>query len=281
MKEYSSTISLTTNSRGVSCLDTSIGCNSGMSNEHGGCYDDCYAAKSAKLYGFNFSKTILRKFKDKKHTQLILNQINRVKLDFIRIGCSGDPSEDWNHTISILKKIDKCNKQIVVITKHWTKLEQKHLEYFSLINICVNTSVSALDKPHLLESSLQEYNRLKPYCKSILRIVSCDFNIENDRGKELAGIQDKLFNNPDTLDTVLRINKSNKLLTDGVLNAKQTNFLGKRTLASKYNKKTYLGKCSTCIEMCGVDIKPYEQLYPDKRGITKQLKLPFIKAINT
>jgi len=273
MKDYSNKISLTKNDRGVYCLDTSIGCSSGMANEVGGCYNDCYAAKSAKLYGYNFGKTVLRHFQNEKHRREIVRAIDRSTLDFIRIGCSGDPSENWEHTVSILKKIDKCNKQIVIITKHWTILTDEHLQYFATINVCVNTSVSALDKPELRSNCIEQYERLKPFCKSILRIVSCDFNIENHRGRELDLVQRMLFKNEDTLDTVLRVNKMNQLVTDGVINVKQTKFLGKNSLASKMSKNTYLGKCSTCHEMCGVKIKPENQIYPEKRGIAKQLKL--------
>lgn len=273
MREYSNIISLTKNSRGIYSLDTSIGCFSGMNNEKNGCYNDCYAAKSAKLYGYDFNKTVLRYFESEKHRRLILNRINNVKLDFIRIGTSGDPSENWEHTISILKKIDKCNKQIVIITKHWKNLTQEQLEYLSTINVCINTSVSALDKKELLENSINQYNILKKYCKSILRVVSCNFNLDNDIGKKLNKIQLDLFKNENTLDTVLRLNKNNNLVKDGIVNVQYTTFLGKKSLVSKYDKKTYFGKCSTCKEMCGVNISIENKQYPDKKGITKQLKL--------
>ena len=273
MRKYSSKISLTKNSRGIYSLDTSIGCSSGMANEIGGCYNDCYAAKSSKLYGYDFSKTVLRSFINEKYRQLIVSQINKIKLDFVRIGTSGDPSENWEHTINILKGIDKCNKQIVIITKHWTLLTEEQLRYLSTINICVNTSVSALDKPHLMQICIEQYKRLKPYCKSILRIVSCEFNLENEKGKKLDKIQHDLFKNEDTLDTVLRVNKRNDLVKNGVINVKETTFLGKKALVSKFNKSTYFGKCSTCHEMCGLNIKPKNKIYPDKKGITKQLIL--------
>ena len=273
MREYSNKISLTKNSRGIYSLDTSIGCSSGMANEIGGCYNDCYAAKSSKLYGYDFSKTVLRSFENEKHRQLIVSQINKVKLDFVRIGTSGDPSENWAHTINVLKCIDKCNKQIVIITKHWTLLTEEQLKYLSTINICINTSVSALDKPHLRQSCVEQYKRLKTYCKSILRIVSCEFNLTNDKGKELDKVQHELFKNEDTLDTVLRVNKRNDLVKNGIINVKETTFLGKKALVSKFNKNAYFGKCSTCHEMCGLNIKPENKIYPDKRGITKQLLL--------
>lgn len=272
MRDYSSKISLTKNSRGIYSLDTSIGCSSGMSNEAGGCYNDCYAAKSAKIYGYDFSKTVYRYFENEKHRKEILNKINRVKLDFIRIGCSGDPSENWEHAISIIKKIDTCNKQIVIITRHWTTLTDEQLMYFAKINICVNTSISAMDKPEIFDRCLEQYERLKPYCKSILRIVSCDFNLDNNEGHKKAKIQAELFKNESTLDTVFRPSKTNKLVTDGVINTSVTKFMDNtKTLVSKYNRSTYTGKCSTCHEMCGLNINPKEKQYPQKRGISKQL----------
>lgn len=274
MRPYSGKISITKNSRGIYSLDTSIGCSSGMLNEVGGCYNDCYAAKSAKIYGYDFSKTILRNFENENHRKEILNKINNAKLDFIRIGCSGDPSEDWNHAIKILKQIDKCNKQIVIITKHWTVLTDEQLQYFGTINVCVNTSVSALDKHELRAKCLAEYSRLKTYCKSVLRIVSCDFNLNNKVGHELFKIQSELFKNEDIIDTVFRPSKNNKLIEDGVINVSFGKFMDNtKTLVSKLNKSAYLGKCSTCYEMCGVNMKPENKMYPDKRGITKQLQL--------
>jgi len=273
MRNYSSKISLTQNSRGIYSLDPSIGCASGMANETGGCYNDCYAAKSSRLYGYDFSKTVLRSFENEKHRRKIIGQINKVKLDFIRMGTSGDPSENWEHTINILKLIDSCNKHIVLITKHWTQLTEEQLIYLGTINICVNTSVSALDKPHLRENSVAQYKRLKPYCKSILRIVSCEFNLENEKGRELDNIQHQLFKNEDTLDTVLRVNKRNDLIKSGVINVNEDTFLGKKALISKFNKSTYFGKCSTCHEMCGLNIRPENKIYPDKLGVSKQLAL--------
>ena len=273
MREYSNKISITKNSRGIYSLDTSIGCASGMNNEDGGCYNDCYAAKSAKLYGYDFSKTILRSFINEKHRIKVVSQINKIKLDFIRIGTSGDPSENWDHTISIIKQIDMCNKQIVIITKHWTNLSIEQLDYLGTINVCINTSVSALDKPHLLSNSIDQYNILKKYCKSILRIVSCDFNLSNEIGNKLSIIQNELFKNDDIIDTILRLNRKNELIKNGIINVKESTFLGKKALISKFNRNTYFGKCSNCHEMCGVLIKPKEVLYPTKKGTIKQLKL--------
>lgn len=273
MRQYSDKIALIKNSRGIYCLDTSIGCYSGMNSFTGGCYGDCYAAKSAKTYGYNFSKTVLRNFNDRKHRSRIIAQINNSKLDFIRIGCSGDPSENWDHCIKIINEIKNVNKQIVIITKHWNKLQDKHLQFLSGLNICFNTSVSALDNSLQLQSNLTEYNRIKRYCKSILRIVSCDFNKENIEGLRLSFLQDILFKNEDVIDTIFRPSKNNKLVTDGVINVKTGVFNGNRQTMSKFNKKTYAGKCGSCLEMCGVKIKNELHTYKSINPIVKQKTL--------
>ena len=264
MRLYSDKIALIKNGRGVYSLDTSIGCSSGTEENKRGCYGECYAAKSGKLYGYDFSKTVLRVFKNNAHKREIINQVRNIKLPFVRIGTSGDPSENWEHTLSIIDAIKGCNKQIVVITKHWTNLTDSQIEFISGINICINTSVSAFDKQDLLTNSLIQYNRLKPFCKSVLRIVSADFNQKNETGKHLNDLQELLFKNSDTLDTVLRCNKNNHFVKSGVINVTKSKFLGKSQYVSKYNKKTYLGKCSTCKEMCGIE---------NMKPLTKQLTL--------
>jgi cytochrome c553 len=244
-----------------------------MENEVGGCYNDCYAAKSANRYGYDFGKTILRNFDNEYHRREVVNQINRIKLDFVRIGCSGDPSEDWGHTIKILKHIDKCNKEIVIITRHWTTLSDEQLQYLKTINVCFNTSVSALDKPEIMNNCLEQYERLKPYCKSILRIISCDFNQENEVGRKLLQTQSALFKKESILDTVFRPGKLNRWVTSGVVNVKESAFLGGKQLISKRSPATYIGKCSTCHEMCGLNINNKNYFYPERRGRTKQLEI--------
>jgi len=272
LKTYSNIITLSRNSREVYILDTIVGCSSGMENEIGGCYNDCYAAKSAKIYGYDFTKSILRHFKSEKHKRDIVNQISKIRMPFVRIGGSGDPSENWDHTISILKVISRCNKEIIIITRHWTILTGEQLKYFRGLNICINTSISALDKPEMLSRCLAQYQRIKKFCKSVLRIVSCDFNLNNETGSRLAKIQDALFKNESVLDTVFRPSKTNKFVTESIINIKQEVFNGKKTIASKLKRKTYMGKCSNCLEMCGVNIKSANQ-YVERPGLVNQLAL--------
>jgi hypothetical protein len=268
MRSYSDKISLTKNDRGIYSLDTSIGCYSGVKDDKNGCYGDCYSAKSARLYGYDFSKTVNRHFANTKHKQEIIREINAIPMPFIRIGSSRDPSEDWEHTLNIIEQISDGlqnkqlnifgnlapKKEIVIITKHWTNLTNLQLEKLKRFNICVNTSVSAIDEPNELENRLKQFKKLKQYSKSILRIVSFDFNTENEVGLKYSNIQNELFKTPNILDTVFRASKGNQLVKDNIINVKKSKFLGKNALISKYNKKTYFGKCGTCLEMCGINI---------------------------
>jgi hypothetical protein len=265
MRLYSNKISLVENERGIFSIDPVMGCASGLKLNKAGCYSDCYSAKSAKLYGYDFSTNVKRYFKSLQHFYEVINEIKRIDLPFIRMGSSGDPSEDWEHTIQICEQISKgltTNQiditgnlvkpiEIVIITKHWHNLTDNQLERISKMNICINTSVSAIDDLDLLNNRLTQYNRLKQYCKSILRIVSFDFNKNNQQGLEYSIIQELLFKNDKIIDTVFRSSKNNPLVKQGIINVHKTKFLGKNALISKYNKKTYFGNCKNCLEMCG------------------------------
>lgn len=264
MKQYKDIISLSKNERGIWDLDTVKGCKSGLMENENGCYGDCYAYKTAKRYGIDFGKSIERKFKNDSHRISVIKQIEKIDMPFIRIGCSGDPSENWSHTIDIIKQLKKqdqlslfdmsSKKQIVIITRHWNKLTDLQLAEISKFNICINTSISALDSVELIENSLLEYNRLKPFCKSVLRIVSCDFNYEHPLGKIRGEVQKELFKNENVIDTVFRPSSSNKFVTDGIINVKKMRFMNSTQLISKYNKKTFVGKCKSCLEMCGLNL---------------------------
>jgi hypothetical protein len=264
MRTYKNIISLSNNERGIWDLDTIKGCKSGLNQNPNGCYGDCYAYKTAKRYGIDFSKSIERNFINESHRNRIVKQIEKIDMPFIRIGCSGDPSENWDHTIDIINKLKnntqlslfdiKSTKQIVIITRHWNQLTDEQLNNLSKYNICFNTSISALDNLELINTSLNQYNRLKKSFKSILRIVSCDFNLDNEIGYQMSLVQQSLFKNKNIIDTVFRPTSSNYYVVNNIINVKKMGFMNSTSLVSKYNKKTYLGKCKNCKEMCGVNL---------------------------
>lgn len=263
MKTYSPIISLTKNSRGVYSLDPTMGCSSGMKENKRGCFNDCYAFRISRIYGYDFSQTVERFFKSQSHIEKIKKEINKVKLPFIRMGTMGDPSENWEHTINVCELIQnefqyslfpEKLKEIVIITKHWKNLNINQLERLKKLNICINTSVSALENKESLDNSLKQFEILKNYCKSILRVVTFDFNIYNEQGNEYNKIQNEIINKYNFLDTVFRSSKNNELVTKGIINIHETKFLKKKSYISKMNKKTYFGSCNNCIEMCGVNM---------------------------
>ncbi len=95
MRRYTSKITLVQNSRGVWSLDPSMGCASGMKEKPNGCYNDCYAARYSKKYGYDFSKTVLRYFESESHKHLIRRKISKIEAPYFRIDTSCDPSQYW------------------------------------------------------------------------------------------------------------------------------------------------------------------------------------------
>ena len=263
MKRYNPTISLSKNSRGCYILDTVKGCRV-CGVKSGGCYGECYAHKIASRYKIEFDHPVIRDFyvdtqqfmlfdlEDERHMQKIINEVSNADMPFIRIGEMGDPSEDWEHTISVCEKLYPAMKPIVIITKHWNTIPDKLLPIIQSLGLCINTSISALDNQGEIEHRWNEYIRLSHYCNSVLRIVSCDFNLENKAGKRMSLIQDQLFDNDRVIDTVFRPGASNPLISSGVINVEKVKFLGATMLASKKNRDAYLGRCDNCPDMCGV-----------------------------
>ncbi len=49
--------------------------------------------------------------------------------------------------------------------------------------------------------------------------------------------------------------KKNDFVVNEIINVKKMGFMKSKALVSKFNKKTYLGKCNTCLEMCGLNLK--------------------------
>ena len=265
MKTYKLAITLVKNSRGCYIIDTVKGCPAGALFEGRGCYGDCYAKSIASRYGFDFENFQVREFQnnspqmdlfgftDKTHTDHIISQIRGADMPFIRIGEMGDPSLDWNHTLEVCNEIACAGKPIVIITKHWKEIPDELLG--SLKGLCINTSASALDTDAQIEYRVSQYERLNPYCNSVLRIVSCDFNRDNEEGLRRALIQERLFKADKVIDTVFRPSADNHFVVNGIINVEKVRFLKKDMLASRRNKSTYFGRCETCPEMCGINVK--------------------------
>jgi len=268
---YKSIITLNRNARGCYILDTVKGCSYARLNP-GGCYGDCYAANIAKRYGFDFGNPVKRYFieddqqlyfngyNDIKHEASIIKQIKNIDMPFVRIGEMGDPSEYWEHTLDVCKNISIAGKKIVIITKHLKTLPNVLLHKLNN-QIIINTSISALDSKQQIKHRLKQYNRLKPYCKSVLRVVTCDFKIDH-----FNKIQMELLDNENVLETIFRPNPKNDLVIDGVIGIEKRMFLKSEVWASSRIKGVFFGYCKDCKEMCGVNTNTGDTITPENKG---------------
>ena len=204
MRDYGPRLALTINRKGVLDLDTVKGCTMGcLARPGGGCYGLCYAWKLANAFGIDFSKSVTRKATTKELRKILAGILSAKEL-FVRIGTMGDPSHSWPWTIKVSEEISGP-KPVVIITKHWIELTSSQMEKLGLAGVVLNTSISPLDTEQERTYRLEQYNRYKSYGKSILRIVSCDFNRSNQTGAELSDIHETLFNNDRVLDNPLRL----------------------------------------------------------------------------
>ncbi len=133
-----------------------------------------------------------------------------------------------------------------------TKTLNGNASVLEKLNLTINTSISALDTDKQIEYRLNQYNLLKNYCNSVLRIVSCDFNKNNKEGEIRSIIQNELFKNKNIIDTVFRPLRNNYFVNNNIINIEKVKFINSKVWASVYNKNTHLGKCDKCPDMCGV-----------------------------
>lgn len=264
MKVFKDRITLNRNSRGCYILDTIKGCSICAAYKPLGCYDNCYAKNIADRYGMDFGNPVKRDFErdqqqlslfgfqDTEHIGEIIRAIRSIEMPFVRIGEMGDPSEDWEHTVTVCEQIAPAGKPIVIITKHWTALTVAQMLRLSRLNVCINTSISALDTRGEWQHRFAQYQRLQPVCRSVLRVVSCDFNIAHENGKRLADLQATFLAEPRSIDTVFRPSPKNPLVASGLIKIERVEFLRAKVWASMAYKSAYMGRCETCPDMCGI-----------------------------
>ena len=245
MKSHDNIIRLVKNWRWVWTLDPFTGCPYGTIENKRWCYGICYARQMDARWWYNFSDLIYRDFINDIHIEKIWKKL--LTIPFVRLWTMCDPSSDWEHTIGIIRKIKPYIKNIVIITKHWTTLtesQKKELEW-----VCINTSISALDSQVQINHRLKEYNDLKKYCNSVLRVNTCDFI-----DKELKEVQDWLLKNDKVIDNILRIPSNHKLVTEWVIIVKKCNFINKPVYASMHDDNIYFWNCIDCPDQCWINL---------------------------
>lgn len=264
------------NRKGVLDVDTVKGCSLGMSAyPAGGCYGECYALKTAALYGFNFSVSVSRQFMGREHKGTIIKEMNRHAVGWYRIGTAGDPCHDWTHTVAICWALWHTQKVPVIITKHWVALTDDQIEKLRRLRAVVNTSVSGMDTDQELRLRVGQSERLRlAGVKSVLRIVTCHYG-ESAWARACQEKQDYLLSLVPVIDNPLRARKSNPRVVNGdILLTRIPGAVGGGKLVSVNSPFTYLGTCRDCPDQCGVDprgISNMEREYQNENQTTGTL----------
>jgi hypothetical protein len=267
-KQYKDRLTASINRKGVLDIDTVKGCAVGI-KKYGprGCYNLCYASKTAGFYGYDFGVAVSRKISDAAESQTtlfdlpgdggdsaIVNMVKNHHLDWFRIGTMGDPCHDWELTVEVCEWLGAI-KTPVIVTKHWMICRDQLLNRLRNVGVVFNTSVSALDSKQELKHRLKQYERIKQAgIKSVLRIVSCEFG-NTEEGRRLDEVQRELFSYPLVIDNPLRIPASDERVVRGDIVVSKLKDLDTITFISMNNKETYLGHCDNCPDQCGLTVK--------------------------
>lgn len=253
---YKPVLTASENLKGVLDVDTVKGCYSGMAAYPGtGCYGACYAATTAKLYGRDFTVAVSRK-PAPWSWRTVWNQVKEFPGNWYRIGTAGDPCHDWDNTVSVCEMLKSTGKHPVIITKHWQKLTDDHIERLKECNTVINTSVSALDTEQELRHRLKQIERIrKAGVKSVARVVTCNFG-GTEWGVGRRAVQDELLKLLPMIDNPLRIPANDQRVLDGHLIVDRVvGAVGGGKTISLHNPGVYLGHCTGCIDQCGAHMK--------------------------
>lgn len=256
------------NAKGVLDVDTVKGCTAGMNARPGtGCYGGCYAAKIAKYRGIDFSRAVARKIGSAANARRIERAVKAAPEGFFRVGTMGDPSHAWQHTVEVIEWLAPLAVPVVV-TKHWCVATDEQLLRLIACGCVLNTSVSALDTPQELrhrEAQIARYSALGGV--SVARVVSCEFNMDTEEGRDMAAVQARLFTLVPTLDNPLRVPRTHELVQRGVIKVRSVMDLNTLRTMSVTNEDTYIGHCSACPDKCGLNACGPQHPRPDHQQL--------------
>jgi len=253
-RKYKTVLTAIENNKGCLDVDTIKGCAYGMATyPNGGCYGECYANKIAKARGFDFTTSVIRQT-TKATTFSVFSAIKKHYATWYRIGTSGDPCHDWEHTVRVCEEMYHTGKTPVIVTKHWIATTDSQLQRLAAIGCVFNTSTSGMDTTTELKHRVTQIKRISDTgMVSVCRLVTCVFG-NTKWGKECKAKQDYLLTLRPLIDTPFRVPLTNLRVQCGdiVTNHCPELIGGGSKTVSMYNSGTYLGHCSKCTEQCGV-----------------------------
>jgi hypothetical protein len=220
----------------------------------GGCYGECYAAKTAFRYGIEFSKSVSRQFCGLWHRTTLIKLMVGHPATWYRIGTAGDPCHDWTHTIAIMRDFRWAKKTPVIITKHWFTLTDKHIEDLRWLRVVINTSTSGLDTEAEITHRVGQFNRLRDAgLRSVCRVVTCEYG-SSEWAQSCKEKQDYLLSLTPGIDNPLRVRRSNPHVINGdILITNRLDSIGGGKVVSLHSESVHLGNCKQCPDQCGVD----------------------------
>lgn len=254
---YLPVLTINMNRKGVIDVDTVKGCSIGMKKyPNAGCYGECYAYKTAKLYGHDFTHSVSRKIVGREHRDTLNRILNKLEMPWFRIGVFGDPCHDWQNTLVVCRALryEYTRKYPVIITKHWIELSDDQLSEFGSLKAVVNTSVSGMDTDEELTHRIDQFYRIKSFgIKSVIRLVSCRYGTTK-WARRCNEKQDYIYSLGGIIDTPLRVSKSNaRVLSGEIISSHRNDSVGGGKNVSLNNPNAYLGTCKGCADQCGVD----------------------------
>jgi hypothetical protein len=250
---YGGVLTVVENRKGVLDADTVKGCTRGMAAYPvGGCYGACYAAKTARQYGIDFTVSVSRRIHGREHRGTLIRMMNDSPAAWYRVGTAGDPSHDWSGTLASLRALRHAKKTPVIVTKHWASLTDDEIDSLRELGAVVNTSVSALDTDAELAHRLRQRERLMAGgVGSVLRVVTCDFASAGMRDR-----QDGLLAMGPVIDNPLRVPADHPLVESGrVALTRRRGSVGGGKSVSLHKPTVFIGRCSDCPDQCGVTSK--------------------------
>ena len=253
---YQPVLTASENQKGVLDVDTVKGCTLGMrAYPDGGCYGECYAAKTAARYGIDFSVSVSRRpalwsWPD------VFRTVRDHQASWYRIGTAGDPCHDWENTLAVCEALRHTGKIPVIITKHWVKLTDDHLRRLKALSAVVNTSTSGLDTAAETKHRVRQIKRLAAAgVSSVNRVVTCDYG-SSYWAKSANEMQAELLRLTPIIDNPLRATKSNPHVMNGdIVLTRQDEAIGGGKMVSLHDPDVYLGTCDACPDQCGAPAK--------------------------
>jgi hypothetical protein len=252
---YLPILTVVKNRKGVIDVDTVKGCTLGMrAYPDGGCYGECYAYKTAKQYGLDFSTSVSRKIADREHMETLTRIMQGFTAPWYRVGTAGDPCHDWNNAVVVCRALRYANKIPVIITKHWLTLSDEQILQLKKLSAVFNTSVSGMDTDAELTHRICQASRIKQFgLRSILRIVTCNYGVSN-WAKSCNDKQRYLFSLGPFIDNPFRATSKNARVIGGdIIMRRVVDAVGGGKFVSLHNDGVYLGTCPGCPDQCGVD----------------------------